>query len=213
MEREYYPLTKAAEIAKKDVEDLIHFGATGKLAIYVFVDGYPRSAIVFNKDSVVGFEMYFAETDTSGICKFPLTGLHRLTSNCLHKFELDRDDSQATIDFNQTLNFPVEKNEIWVNPEPAITLSIDKLYIMHDDIQLLTSVNSPNDNHGKVSKKSMLRLIHGLAVGGYKFDPSSKRNDKLADMKGDLEKCKVSLSDDTIRSILNEAADIPKDES
>lgn len=213
MEREYYPLTKAAEIAKREVEDLINFGAIGKLSIYVFVNGYPGSAIMFKQDPSPRIDVHSAETDTSGICKFPLTGLHKLTSDCLQRFELDNDDKRAMIDFNHTLNYyPADKTKILVRPEPEIMLSIEKLFILHDDIKLLKSADSPNDNYGTVSKKSMLRLILGLAVGGYKFDPSNKRNDKLADMKIDLDLSRVRLSNDTIRSILNEAADIPKDE-
>lgn len=212
MEREYYPLRKASELYKTDIEDLIHFGATGKLPIYIFANGLPNYVVLFYRNSTKPFEIYSAETDTTGICKLPLTGLNRLTPNCLQKFELDSDDNLATIDLNDTLKISTDETAIWVRPNPEVRLSLDNLFIMQDDIKLLTSVSSENDYHG-VSKRSMLRLIHGLAVGGYRYDPSSKRNDKLADMKKDLDTCKVSLSDDTIRSILKEAADIPKDES
>jgi hypothetical protein len=54
----------------------------------------------------------------------------------------------------------------------------------------------------------MLKLIIGMAVKGYSFNPKAKRGDKIMDIVCDLERCGVPLSDDTVRRYLREAADL-----
>ena len=139
MDRDYYPILKAAEIAKVDVEDLIHFGAIGKLPIYVFASGLPNYVTVFHTNSTKPFEIFSAETDTTGICKLPIVGLNKLSSDCLQNFELEPDNNLATFDYSGALKISPNETTIWVRPNPEVKLSIDKLFILHDDIKLLTS--------------------------------------------------------------------------
>jgi len=63
-------------------------------------------------------------------------------------------------------------------------------------------------------RESMLKLIIGMAIEGYRYDPKAKRNESVRDIANDLEKCGVSLSDDTVRKYLAEGADlVPPKES
>jgi hypothetical protein len=57
-------------------------------------------------------------------------------------------------------------------------------------------------------RESMLKLIIGMAVQGYRYDPKAKRNDSVRDIANDLENCGVSLSDDTVRKYLAEGAEL-----
>lgn len=62
-------------------------------------------------------------------------------------------------------------------------------------------------------RDSMLKLIIGMAIQGYRYDPRAKRNDLIRDITNDLEKTGVPLSDDTIRKYLAEgAASVPPQE-
>ena len=57
-------------------------------------------------------------------------------------------------------------------------------------------------------RESLLKLIIGMAIAGYSYNPSAKRNDAVADITNDLEKLGIELSDDTIRKYLNEAKEL-----
>jgi hypothetical protein len=57
-------------------------------------------------------------------------------------------------------------------------------------------------------RDSLLKLIIGMAVKGYGYDPKAKRSDKITDIAGDLDSLGLSLDGDTIRKWLREAADL-----
>lgn len=68
---------------------------------------------------------------------------------------------------------------------------------------------------GTRQRESLLKLIIGMAVGGYGYDPRSLRSPIPAQIATDLEIRGLSLSDDTIRKYLREGADLlppPQDE-
>lgn len=55
---------------------------------------------------------------------------------------------------------------------------------------------------------SLLRLVIGMAVGGYGYDPKSKRSPIPNQIRDDLVKLGLDLHQDTIRRYLNEATNI-----
>ena len=57
-------------------------------------------------------------------------------------------------------------------------------------------------------RESMLKLIVGMAVGGYGYDVSAKKNEATAQIATDLDINGVSLSDDTVRKYLKEATEL-----
>ncbi|MGJ0427221.1 hypothetical protein [Methylocystis sp.] len=61
---------------------------------------------------------------------------------------------------------------------------------------------------GARERETMLKIIIVMAVKGYAFDPKAKRGDSVKDIVADIEKCGLSLSDDTVRRYLREAADL-----
>lgn len=52
---------------------------------------------------------------------------------------------------------------------------------------------------------SLLKLIAGMAIRGYGFDPASGRNKAIAEIETDLRTLNIPLSDDTIRQWVGEA--------
>ena len=52
----------------------------------------------------------------------------------------------------------------------------------------------------------MLRLIISLAIYGYAYNPQARRSEIPRDIESDLHKLGLSLSIDTIRSLLKEAS-------
>jgi hypothetical protein len=51
-------------------------------------------------------------------------------------------------------------------------------------------------------RDSLLKLVIGMAVKGYSYDPSAKKNTAVADISTDLVGLGLQLSDDTIRKYL-----------
>lgn len=67
----------------------------------------------------------------------------------------------------------------------------------------LSSVDKPINTR---QRESMLKLILGMAIAGYRYDPAARRNDSVSEIAGDLAQCGLPLSDDTVREYLQEAA-------
>lgn len=57
-------------------------------------------------------------------------------------------------------------------------------------------------------RNSLLKLVIGMAVGGYGYDPSAARSTSAPDIVADLEKAGVRLEADTVRKYLKEAAEL-----
>lgn len=61
---------------------------------------------------------------------------------------------------------------------------------------------------GTRERESMLKLIIGLAYGGYGYVPNTKRTPTAAEISSDLAKLGLSLDQDTIRKFLREGGDL-----
>lgn len=57
-------------------------------------------------------------------------------------------------------------------------------------------------------RESLLKLVIGVAVEQYNFDPRANRNTAAAEIASDLQLCGLSLTDDTIRKYLREGAEL-----
>jgi hypothetical protein len=51
------------------------------------------------------------------------------------------------------------------------------------------------------------KLILGMAIGGYGYDPKAERSTIVTEIVGDLARCDISVTDDTVRKWLKEAAE------
>ncbi|WP_375205014.1 hypothetical protein [Hyphococcus sp.] len=58
------------------------------------------------------------------------------------------------------------------------------------------------------AKSSLLRLVAGMAIRGYGYNPFQKQNKAVSDIESDLQVLNISLSDDTIRRWLTEACEL-----
>jgi hypothetical protein len=55
-------------------------------------------------------------------------------------------------------------------------------------------------------RDTLLKIVIGMAVGGYSYDPRAARSTVIPDIVNDLETAGVAVSDDTVRKYLREAA-------
>lgn len=64
----------------------------------------------------------------------------------------------------------------------------------------------PEVNLSTRERDSLLRLVIGMAIGGYAYDPKASRSDVPGLIAGDLMEQGISMTDDTVRKWLKEAS-------
>jgi hypothetical protein len=55
-------------------------------------------------------------------------------------------------------------------------------------------------------RDTLLKMVIGLAIGGYRYDPKLARSPVIPEIANDLDKAGVRVSDDTVRKYLREGA-------
>ncbi len=61
---------------------------------------------------------------------------------------------------------------------------------------------------GTRERESLLKLVIGMAKKGYSYDPAALRSDRVPEIVGDLERCGIALSADTVRKYLRQGAEL-----
>ncbi|TAL40181.1 MAG: hypothetical protein EPN97_00705 [Alphaproteobacteria bacterium] len=61
---------------------------------------------------------------------------------------------------------------------------------------------------GTKEKDTLLKLVIGMAVSGYAYDPKAKKNQATAEIAQDLKKLGIPLNQDTVKKWLKEGAEI-----
>lgn len=60
---------------------------------------------------------------------------------------------------------------------------------------------------GTRERDTLLKLVIGMAMGGYSYDPNQTKSDVLREIVDDLARRGIAVSDDTVRKYLKEASD------
>ncbi|PJD93237.1 MAG: hypothetical protein CK424_03360 [Legionella sp.] len=121
------------------------------------------------------------------------------------------------IDINTTNDFyPIPPyDEILVRDGKAIKTSIDDLRVYISDLDKHLSSTKEKEKIHEGERETSQRLILGMAMDKYNYDPYSESNKATGNGKESiaygLDKQGLSLSDDTIRKYLNaaKAAQLP----
>lgn len=58
---------------------------------------------------------------------------------------------------------------------------------------------------GVRERESLLKLVLGMAINGYSYDPKATRNKEVKEIANDLTDARLALDEDTVRKYLNEA--------
>jgi len=76
--------------------------------------------------------------------------------------------------------------------------------------RLKTQTSGPPQEKGLSTKErqTALKLIIGMAINGYAFDPNASRSGTAAEIASDLHKLGLSIDEDTARNWLKEAAEM-----
>ena len=79
-----------------------------------------------------------------------------------------------------------------------------------DEIESLRAeyVRLQANDLGTRERETLLKIIIGMAVKGYRYDPEAKRNTAVSDIVKDLEELGIAVSDDTVRKYLKSASQL-----
>ena len=91
--------------------------------------------------------------------------------------------------------------------QPDLVLGECTLVVMADDLQILAGKKTASsDELNAKSTNTLLKLIIGMAKGGYRYDQFASKSTIPKDISNDLMDCGLEVSDDTVRKWLKEAA-------
>lgn len=132
MKREYLFLNEVAEKSGCTVRDLINFGATGQLDIYMlFTICYPK--LVFKDDGHGnGFKVINPEGEERELYKSVLTGPQRITQHGLKEFEISPNTTKGEFDWNSA-GIKDKNIRRWYFPDPDAYLDESRMVIMSSD--------------------------------------------------------------------------------
>jgi len=201
IDREYYPLETATRVLGCAEDDLIHLAANDKLVIYLLTDDFTYGV---RRTVEYGVKV---ENRTLFPKLVPVTKTHWV-------------NLEAGIELTLTVTAPDEnlKPEIWYAPfydfcdDPIF---LNKLVVLHDDLMRIANGKADKINEFNLSsaeRTSMLKLVLGMAIDAYGYNPNATKNKATGENNGSikaaLDRLGISIDADTIRKYLNEAKDL-----
>jgi len=79
---------------------------------------------------------------------------------------------------------------------------------LQDRVKKLESQLAHHLTASNREKQSLLKLVIGMAQGGYRFDPKPARSRTTKEITDDLKNAGVPLDEDTIRKFLRQASEL-----
>ncbi|MCB1782855.1 MAG: hypothetical protein KDI13_02575 [Alphaproteobacteria bacterium] len=101
---------------------------------------------------------------------------------------------------NYLADKPIENKVASPEPENAKPANKEK--------ELLGKQKTTEKSLGTRERDTVLKMIIGMAIGGYSYDPKASKSPTAKEISDDLLRQGISVSDDTIRKWLKEAAEI-----
>jgi hypothetical protein len=187
IQRDYYPISEAAEKLNCTVENLIHLGAVDKLDIYVLATGWFAKHVFIWEDTTGSGLNSFKQLDPNsaggGVYKLPLSGPCLIKQSCLQNNECNSGNREIVLDGNQALSVPASQFKFIVYPNYPGNLMDAPLVIMTRDIMNLLSDDTDNQrpeyrNHENWPPELEIALDAWLAVADVK-DPGKTPKDLL----------------------------------
>jgi hypothetical protein len=74
--------------------------------------------------------------------------------------------------------------------------------------EAITAAAAPEKSLTSRERNSLLSMVIGMAVGGYRFDPTASRSTQTSEIASDLSMAGVPLDVDTVRKWLRESAEL-----
>lgn len=196
--RDYYSLEQAVVVLKCTIDDLIHLAANGKLTI---------CALTNDRLEVEGYGFDFDDR-TSRLPRFCIVP----REYWVHK-EMGED-----IEINSVY---LDDGKVFYFSSPIRDITsgqihlLDHFVIKESELARLQPPkqdNPPTKSLTETERQSMLKIIIGMAMDAYQYDPESTKNKATGENNGSikaaLDRKGIKVDADTIRKYLNEAKDL-----
>lgn len=96
--------------------------------------------------------------------------------------------------------------------EKAVALLVEERDQLFEKLSILEQTGQPHTTQEKPlltrERESALKLIVGMAIGRYRYDPKASRNEATRHIAEDLDRLGLSLDADTVRKWLKEGAEM-----
>lgn len=171
----------------------LDFGLSGGLTDWVL-------ALITNTDTeIVALEGYFVRDEKENLWRI----MEARNTDYPKTYGLNPDHSQYVIDDDRY--FP--RGEY---PDQA-DLGITKTDIEVFETTLVAKADIKHTNPVKIlsttERNSLLKLVIGMAMAGYRYDPKASKNPSVREIADDLQRLGISITDDTVRKWLQEASE------
>jgi|GEM_PF-6930219 len=219
LKKKHFQLTEVAEKLGCTLSDLIHVGAIGELPIYALADGW--SVNIFGIVVSNGTDDYGRSTlvENPPLKKSPfpfvITGPVEMYPDTLRRYEAN----PRAREYKFIAPTPDQKDEFdrfeyqLVDGSHGQDLSGKHigeclLVVMLDDVKkLIPQAGADLDKHlGAREKDTLLKLVIGLAIGGYGYDPKAAKNMATQEIVNDLRLRGISMDADTVKKWLKQGA-------
>lgn len=227
VDKKYYPLAEAESLLGLKAGTLLLLGVQGTLPIYVLADNWFANIWATPAEEILGEdegELHVVGYDTDKpIMTSPpnaptlLNGPVRLTPDSIARFEIQTPAAINAFMLPEAENddYPHEYGSEYRLIDTAnlslpknVQISKTQLFIMQADFKKLSEQHLPEGEKpvSETERKSLYKLIFGMAAGRYKYDPSDKKSAAPAAIKFDLNKNGLAMDEETILKWLRKAA-------
>lgn len=172
-------------------------------------------------DTLIGNRIVFGDLGfMNPIYDTPLDDRQPIAKSCFKEYRIRADQAEILLDLNHMfdrdgINIHGLTCDCFVSLSNSVLvrdmLNSRKLVLKSSDLDELTnsglSDGEDKKPSGAVRRETLLKLVIGMAMRGYGYNPEEKRSDKIPEIETDLDQCGLSLDQDTIRKALREAVD------
>lgn len=228
IKRDFYPLTIAAEKVGCAVDDLLYLGAQGTLGIYFLPAGLQLVSEKYADDELI--EKQFIDAyeplklsrrsvellqagNSDALIRLDCEGSD--TSRRIRRFAPDNEPkSPATYDLSVMFEDAAANAKKIRADYSDVKISDVTLVVKYDElVSIIENHAKPKTNVdlSETERNTMLKLIVGMAIDAYGYDPDSKKNPATGNNNGSikaaLERVGLSADEKTIIKYLKEAVD------
>ena len=202
---------------KCEVQDLLHFIVENQLtpSIYLNYKGYPVFQISYEEEydgralSIIRARSPDFIDIGDGYSYLEIGGFHHLV------FMRRKGTFEGEFSYVSKSAENLEHGDVIYEIHPPLDLQ-DVLrvgVVMADELARFEAKNinkadaSQEKSLGTTERGTLLKLVIGMAIFGYRYDPLRSKNEATSEIAKDLVKLGMSVSDDTVRKYLKEATD------
>ncbi len=214
--KRYYTFSELASRLQCSEQDLRHFVAVGELVPSLFLDGgnyrlFQMQADPFLYDEtgdVYPSEVEDGQDHGDGTARQRRVGLHyavlpRLTgpNHCVFRFASEQSTGHDVGDLLYGLEGPTDIDDMFSG---GVVMAEELDRFLASKAKKGQAVMAEK-SLATTERNTLLKLVIGMAIKGYKYQPDATRGTVPAEIASDLAELGIPVTDDTVRKWLKEA--------